>query len=76
MTPTVDAAGSQDLLEVRDLQKTFVSRSPWRARRDVCAASDVSFRLARGEAIALVGESGSGKSTIARMILRDRKSVV
>lgn len=70
MTPTVDAAGPQDLLEVRDLQKTFVSRSPWRARRDVCAARSVSFSLARGEAIALVGESGSGKSTIARMILR------
>ncbi len=70
MTPTVDAAGPQDLLEVRDLEKTFVSRSPWRARRDVCAARRVSFRLARGEAIALVGESGSGKSTIARMILR------
>lgn len=70
MTPTVDAAGPQDLLEVRDLQKTFVSRSPWRARRDVCAARSVSFSLTRGEAIALVGESGSGKSTIARMILR------
>jgi peptide/nickel transport system ATP-binding protein len=36
----------------------------------VIAAQDVSFRLSRGEAVALVGESGSGKSTIARLILR------
>jgi oligopeptide/dipeptide ABC transporter ATP-binding protein len=34
------------------------------------AAQDVSFRIARGEAVALVGESGSGKSTVARLLLR------
>jgi peptide/nickel transport system ATP-binding protein len=34
------------------------------------AAEDVSFRIDRGEAVALVGESGSGKSTVARLLLR------
>jgi ABC-type glutathione transport system ATPase component len=44
-----------------------------------CAAPDdlsrvilheVSFTVARGEALAIVGESGSGKSTLARALLR------
>ena len=35
---------------------------------EVVAAHDVSFAIARGEALALVGESGSGKTTIGRCI--------
>ncbi|HEX6792009.1 MAG TPA: ABC transporter ATP-binding protein [Candidatus Krumholzibacteria bacterium] len=34
------------------------------------AARDISFRIDKGEAVALVGESGSGKSTVARLLLR------
>ncbi|MFG1480058.1 ABC transporter ATP-binding protein [Xanthobacter sp. V4C-4] len=30
---------------------------------------DVSFSIARGEALGIVGESGSGKSTVARLVL-------
>jgi oligopeptide/dipeptide ABC transporter ATP-binding protein len=58
------------LLEVRDLAKAFVTRTPFRPVRRVVAAEGVSFRVGRGEAVALVGESGSGKSTIARLLLR------
>jgi peptide/nickel transport system ATP-binding protein len=58
------------LLEVRGLSKAFSSRGLFTARRSVRAAEDISFRLNRGEAVALVGESGSGKSTVARLILR------
>lgn len=51
------------VLEVRTLTKTFRAGS-----RQVEAVKDLSFSLARGQALALVGESGSGKSTAARLI--------
>jgi oligopeptide/dipeptide ABC transporter ATP-binding protein len=59
------------LLEVRGLEKSFVSRPRGffaREARVVRAVADVSFDVERGAALGLVGESGSGKSTTARMI--------
>jgi len=60
---------SPPLLDVRGLDKTFRVRRGLRAHA-IRALRDVSFRLERGEVIALVGESGSGKSTVARILLR------
>jgi ABC-type oligopeptide transport system ATPase subunit len=59
-----------DLLEVRDLRKTF-RVGAWFARAHVEAVKSVSFSLAadRPEIFAIVGESGSGKTTLARLIL-------
>lgn len=39
-------------------------------RHTVVAASDVSFEVQRGAAVALVGESGSGKTTLGRLLVR------
>jgi oligopeptide/dipeptide ABC transporter ATP-binding protein len=64
---------SEQLLEVRDLSKTFTKRRglPLLGRSDVVRAVDrVSLDIARGETLGLVGESGSGKSTLGRTILR------
>jgi ATP-binding cassette subfamily B protein len=39
-------------------------------RPDVSALNGVTFRIAKGETVALVGPSGAGKSTIFNLILR------
>jgi len=63
------------LLEVADLKTYYqvrrglterLTRTP---RMWVHAVDGVSFRLARGEMMALVGESGCGKTTTAQTIL-------
>jgi peptide/nickel transport system ATP-binding protein len=64
------------LLEVTDLVATYpIARGiagtlARRPRRTVHAVDGVSFRLDRGEMLALVGESGCGKTTTAQTVLR------
>jgi ABC-type glutathione transport system ATPase component len=64
------ASAENPLLDVRGLRKTYVAKGLFSTKHRILAARDVSFRVGRGEALALVGESGSGKTTIARLILR------
>lgn len=58
-----------DVLEIRDLRKTFGSPG-WRGKGRVVQALDgVDLSLREGRALGIVGESGSGKSTLARILV-------
>ena len=60
---------STPILEIQNITKTF--QMPGLINKnDFIAVNDVSFKISRGEIVALVGESGSGKSTIAKLITR------
>ena len=71
VTPMTDvtaapaAEACEPLVEVRDLNVTFVSREA-----SVHAANDVSFTMMPGEVMCLIGESGSGKSVTLRAMMR------
>jgi len=58
-------ATSQPLLDVRDLSVSFRQGG-----KETVAVDRVSFRLDKGQCVALVGESGSGKSVSALSVLR------
>jgi branched-chain amino acid transport system permease protein len=51
--------GSGDLLEVKDVSKSYGGVKP---------AQDVSFRLQRGHIHALIGPNGAGKTTMINML--------
>jgi microcin C transport system ATP-binding protein len=58
-------AATAPLLEVEDLSVAFRQGS-----RDMLAVDRVSFRVRKGETLALVGESGSGKSVTALSVMK------
>jgi peptide/nickel transport system ATP-binding protein len=59
------AAPTRPLVEVRDLEVSFVSREA-----TVRAVNGVSFTLMPGEVLCIIGESGSGKSVTLRALMR------
>ncbi len=63
-------AESDNLLEITDLNLSFITRDALlaRNRRYLQATKDVNLVVKAGDSFGLVGESGSGKSTIARMV--------
>lgn len=54
------------MIELKDVSKTFTLHNQGSAVIEV--VSNVSFRVAPGECVALTGASGAGKSTLMRMI--------
>jgi peptide/nickel transport system ATP-binding protein len=59
------------LLEVIDVEKTYLSKTGWFSKGEPFKAVDgVNFKIYPGETVGLVGESGCGKSTLGNAILQ------
>ncbi len=60
------------ILEVRHLRKCFPLKKSLtgKAKQELIAVDDVSFKLKPGETLGIVGESGCGKTTMGRAILK------
>ena len=61
---------SKNVLEFKNVIKTFTQQSLLNGRSDVHAVRNVNITVPNGNTLALVGESGSGKSTIANLIVK------
>lgn len=59
-----------NLLEVKDLKKTYKIGRALRAPLYVQALRGVSLYVKPGETLAVVGESGCGKSTLAKVLMK------
>ncbi len=75
VTAATGGAKSDVVLSVRNISKTFETRSQaWDMRKTGAnaapAVDGVSFDIHRGECLGLVGESGCGKTTVSKILMR------
>jgi len=60
----------ENILEIKNLKKTFGGSNPFKSKDSKVAVDDISFEIKKGEIFGLVGESGCGKSTTGNLISR------
>jgi ABC-type oligopeptide transport system ATPase subunit len=58
----------ENILEIKNLKKSFESSNFFKFKNPKIAVDDVSFNVKKGEIFGLVGESGCGKSTMGNLI--------
>lgn len=60
----------QTMISVENLRKSYPQPGrPWWSDATVTAVDDLSFHLARGQALALWGSNGAGKTTVLKCLL-------
>ena len=57
-----------NLINVKNLRKTYEINKLFQPKRQLHALNDVSFELNEKETLGIVGESGCGKSTLAKVL--------
>lgn len=62
-------SGKNEILNVADLTKDFLSTGRKGEKRVLTAVRGISFSVAKGETLGIVGESGCGKTTAGKMIV-------
>ncbi len=71
MSEVVQPIRAEAAVDVRDLRKEFSRRDRKAgrfARKKRAALEGVTFRMERGECVAILGQNGSGKSTLVRLL--------
>lgn len=68
-TAAIPRRCDMDILEIKNVTKTFHTRSFWGKSKEVHALNGITLSLAKGESLGIVGESGCGKSTLASLII-------
>src|SRR6056297_3051504 len=70
MNKSSNSTKENGIIELKNVNKHFPIHTFKSYGAVVHAMDDVSFKLKRGEILAIVGESGSGKTTTANVISR------
>ena len=58
-----------ELLEVKDLSKSYPLTGHWLHKKSTTVLAPISFKIEAKKTLAIIGETGSGKSTLAKLLV-------